>query len=206
MLIAMNHYSHFKKSLHTLLLSCLLFFLVVTSTFSATQGLRATSSTGTIDIALNNNVFALIFGLDDIDLGTWSGSGDMSANEDICVAFNGTGPRFFGQTDNYLIRATGDGTPGNPGAFTLSNGVEAIDYRVILTDLNNQIELTAGNITTGQILLNPGYNANIAALAGGFASACINPNATITVLIEEAELAAGSGTHTGTLTLELAPE
>lgn len=187
-------------------MSSVLSFILVTASLAATQGSRGTSSSGSIDIALNNNVFSLIFGLDDIDLGTWSGAGDLSGDEDICVAFNGTGPRFLGQTDNYLLRATGDGTAGNPSAFTLSNGVEDINYRVILTDLNNQIELTAGNITTAQILLNPGYNANIAALAGGFATACVNPNATITVLIEEAELASGAGTHTGTLTLELAPE
>lgn len=202
----MNNYPGLKQSIKNALLSGVLFMLLVTASFAATQGLRGTSSTGTIDIALNNNVFSLIFGLDDIDLGTWSGAGDLSADEDICVAFNGTGPRFLGQTDNYLLRATGDGTAGNPGAFTLSNGVEEINYRVILTDLNSQIELTAGNITTAQILLNAGYNANIAALAGGFATACVNPNATITVLVEEAELASGSGTHTGTLTLELAPE
>jgi len=174
---------------------------------AATAGNRDITSAGSLDITVVNNEFALIFGLDDVDLGTWSGVGDMSSDEDICVAVSSTTPTFLGQPRSYRLRATGDGSAGNPNDFTLTNGVEEIHYRVFLTDINGQIEMLPGNINSGrQFIGNAGYNANIVAFFGGSANPCGNPNATISILVEEAELASGGGTHTGTLTLELSAE
>ena len=192
-----------KKTLQCGVLS----LFVATNTFAATQGTEGATSTGSVDITAVNGEFALIFGLDDVDLGSWSGTGDLSADEQICVAVSSTIATFLGQPRSYRLRATGDGTAANPNAFTLSNGVEQINYRVMLTDNNRQIEMLPGDIISGnQFIGNAAYNANIAAFFGGAANPCITPNATITILVEEAELAAGSGTHTGTLTLELAAE
>lgn len=187
---------------------CLFLLLLIQNAFSATDGDRDNTSTGTLDISVIVNEFALIFGLDDVDLGTWSGTGDLSADEQLCVAVTSTIPTFLGQPRSYRLRATGEGSIVNPNAFTLFNGAgESIDYRVFLTDINGQIEMSPGQITSGnQFIGNAAYNANIAAFFGGAANPCINPNITITVLVEEAELAAGSGSHTGTLTLELAAE
>lgn len=176
-------------------------------TWAATPGNLSASSTGTLNITAVNNEFALIFGMNDIDLGTWNGSGDMSGDEDICVAVTSTIPTFLGQPRSYRLRATGDGSIANPNDFTLSNGANSINYRVFLTDSNGQIEMLPGNINSGrQFIGNPQYNANINAYFSGAANPCINPNATISVLIEESELASGSGSHSGTLTLELSAE
>ncbi len=181
--------------------------ILCSSLFAATPGVLNTTSTGSLDITVINNEFALIFGLNDIDLGTWNGTGDMSGNTGICVAVTSTIPTFLGQPRSYRLRATGDGSIANPNDFTLSNGVEDINYRVFLTDTNGQIEMLPGNINSArQFIGNAGYNANIAAFFGGAANPCINPNATISILVEEAELASGGGTHTGTLTLELSAE
>ena len=191
----------------TLIGVCCIFILISVYVHAATPGNLANSTTGTLDITVVNNEFALIFGLDDIDLGTWSGAGDMTGNEQICVAVTSTIPTFLGQPRSYRLRATGDGSAANPNDFTLSNGVDDISYRVFLTDANGQIEMLPGNINSArQFIGNAGYNANIAAFFGGAANPCINPNATISILVEEAELASGSGSHSGTLTLELSAE
>lgn len=202
----------FKKQLGccymrlTMLAFCV-FAFTISNAWAATSGSRDTTSTGSLDITVINNEFALIFGLDDVDLGTWSGTGDLSADEDICIAVTSTIPTFLGQPRSYRLRATGDGSAGNPNDFTLSNGAEDINYRVFLTDTNGQIEMLPGNINSArQFIGNAGYNANINAFFGGAANPCINPNATISILVEEAELASGGGTHTGTLTLELSAE
>ena len=197
-----------KKSLSPILLAVGLLLLISSQVIlAATPGNLADTSTGSLDITVINNEFALIFGLNDVDLGTWSGIGDMSADEEICVAVSSTLPTFLGQPRLYRLIATGDGSPSNPNGFTLSNGVADINYRVFLTDNNGQIEMLPGNITSGNEFIGTrAYNANINAFFRGSANPCITPNATITILIEESELAAGGGRHTGTLTLELAAE
>lgn len=195
------------KNKFTTLCFYLLLMVIFPHSWAATPGVLNTSSIGTVDITVVNNEFALIFGLNDIDLGTWSGSGDMSADEEICVAVTSTIPTFLGQPRSYRLRATGDGSAANPNDFTMSNGVSDIYYRVFLTDANGQIEMLPGNINSGrQFIGTAGYNANINAYFSGAANPCINPNATISVLVEEAELSSGSGSHSGTLTLELSAE
>lgn len=197
-----------KHSLWSILLTIgLLIALSCKVLWAATPGNLATTSNGTVDITVISNELALIFGLNDVDFGTWSGTGDLSADEDICVAVSSTLPTFLGQPRFYRLIATGDGSPGNPNSFTLSNGATDINYRVFLTDADSQIEMLPGNINSGNHFIGtPAYNANIAAFFGGAPNPCITPNATISILIEESELASGAGRHTGTLTLELSAE
>ncbi len=176
----------------------ILFFLLADISLAATQGTRGPTSTSTVGIVVVNNDLAWIKGLNDIALGTWSGTGDMSGNDDICVATNFT----FFQFNNYRIRASGNGDTSDPSAFTLSNGVQDIYYRVFFTDANAQVELLPGQLTSGlQYFADFGYLINVFGGPG-----CPNPNANVEVRVEEAQLATGSGTHTGTLTLELVPE
>ena len=176
-----------------------LFFLVFTiNSHAATQGTAGTTSSGSISVLVVNNDLAWIKGLDDINLGTWSGSGDMSGDDDICVLTN----YFLFANNNYIIRASGDGAPGNPSAFTLSNGAQSISYRVFYTDLNEQVELLPGQLMGGrQFFAGTQFFASLPAASG-----CPFPNANVEVRIEAAELASGGGTHTGILVLELIPE
>lgn len=175
--------------------------LILIFTFNvnaATQGTAGPTSTGTISVLVVNNDLAWIKGLDDINLGTWSGTGDMSGDDDICVLTN-----FFPfATNNYIIRASGDGDVSDPSAFTLSNGAQDIYYRVFFTDLNTQVELLPGQLMGGrQFIADPGFFASLPAASG-----CPVPNANVEIRIEAAELATGGGTHTGILVLELIPE
>ena len=186
----------FKPALRiSLYIVCL---LVGANTHAATQGNRGATSTGTVDLTVVVGELALINGLNDLDLGSWPGSGDLSDNDDFCVAVTGA---LFNQPKTYMLRASGDGDTVNPSAFTLSNGVSDIYYRVFLTDLNGQIELLPGQIASGNE-----FFADITYILNLIIGACIFPNANIEVVTEEAQLATGAGTHAGTLTLELIPE
>lgn len=172
--------------------------ICITSANAATQGNTGTNSTGTVDIAVIVNQLALIRGLTDINLGLWSGSGDLSGTDDICVAISGAS---FATPRGYHMRASGDGSPGFPADFTLSNGISDINYRVFLNHLGGRVELLAG-----QTAYSNQFQADFAYVLNFIFNGCFFPNATIEVLVEESELATGFGTHSGTLTLELIPE
>ena len=177
----------------------LLFLICALNSNAATQGTAGPTSTGTASVLVVNNDLAWIKGLDDINLGIWSGTGDMSGNDDICVLTN----YFPFQLNNYIIRASGDGDGANPSAFTLSNGAQDIYYRVFFTDVNaTPVELLPGQLMGGQqFVADFGFFASLPAASG-----CPVPNANVEIRIEEAELATGGGTHTGILVLELIPE
>lgn len=177
-----------------------LLFLIFTSTSNAaTQGAAGPTSTGTASVLVVNNDLAWIKGLNDINLGTWSGTGDMTGNDDICVLTN----YFPFAINNYIIRASGDGDGADPSAFTLSNGAQDIYYRVFFTDVNAvPVELLPGQLMGGQqFVADFGFFASLPAASG-----CPVPNANVEIRIEAAELATGGGTHTGILVLELIPE
>ena len=117
--------THARQSSARWVTLCLLSCLLVTaqpSALAATQGAPGnTSSTGSVDVDLVIGFRTRISGLEDFQLGTWSGSGSLTANDNICVGGN-----YFG--GGYRIRASGDGEPGDPSAFTLSNGASRIKY------------------------------------------------------------------------------
>jgi len=166
---------------------------------AATQGpIGNTSSTGTVDVDLVLGLLTRISGLADLPLGVWSGSGSLTANDNICIGRTGQG--FF--SGPYRIRASGDGEPGDPAAFTLSNGAQTLKYNAFFNDAANagpaRTQLTAGVTLTGQ---------NSFGLFQAFNMfGCIFNNANISVEVPEAELAGGTGTYSGTLTLLLLPE
>ncbi len=196
------HFNSIRSSISNLNLTWLIVFLTFlclfsSNVFSATQGTEGATSTGTTDIVVVVNELALIKGLNDINLGTWSGSGDLSGDDDICVATTGS----LFTNHGYHLRASGDGDAFDPGAFTLSNGTDDIYYRVFLTDVDDTNELLPGQLASGNQ-----FFAGIPYLISTINPGCIFPNATITVLVEEAELQSGAGTHSGVLTLVLIPE
>jgi hypothetical protein len=179
-----------------LVMTCVIHF-GSSEAYAATQGSTGAASTGTSDIRVVVDEQALIKGLTDINFGTWSGAGDLTGTDDICVAT--TGALFT--THNFQLRASGNGDAADPGAFTLFNGVKDIYYRVFLTDQDDTNELLPGQIRAGNQFF-AGFPYLLSVINAG----CLFPNSTITVLIEEAQLTAGSGTHSGVLTLELIPE
>ncbi len=167
---------------------------------AATQGDPGVSSTGSVDITLTANLTARISGLTDFLLGTWSGAGDLAANQNICIGRNGVG--LFG-TGLYRIRADGNGDGTDVNAFTLSNGADLVYYDVYFNDqanLTGRQQLTGGLTLTGQT--GSGFSVIINWLFG-----CVNRNANVSVVVPEANLAGRpGGNYAGTLTLVLIPD
>ncbi|MEM7097345.1 MAG: hypothetical protein AAF541_03730 [Pseudomonadota bacterium] len=167
--------------------------------YAAVQGNLGSSTTATTDLTYTQGLSARISGFSDMNLGTYSGTGSMTATDNICIGRSGVG--FFG-SGAYRVRAAGDGTPGNPSAFTLSNGSEQMFYNVFFNDqtgLIGRAPMTAGVALTGQS-------------GGGFAFVfnlvfgCVFNNANLSIEVPEAELQRNIGTFSGTLSLTLIPE
>lgn len=173
---------------------------VAATAWGAGQGTAGTSSSGNVDITLTNGLSARIAGLTDFALGTWGGSGDLVANQDVCIGRNGVGLFAVGA---YRIRAFGDGDPADVNAFTLSNGTDRIHYDVWFNDqtgLGGRTPLTAGLMLGAQQGF--GFWEILNWIFG-----CVVRNANVSIAVPQAELAAAAGgTYTGTLTLVLIPD
>ena len=163
--------------------------LAGSSAWAATQGSVGTTSTGTVGLSVTIGTLARISDLDDLDLGNFTGSGDLSDNDDLCVWSSGS--------TGYNITATGSGTAG---AFTLGAGAELVIYTVEWDDTSGQTSgtsLTSGSALTGQTTAAATTDCNAGA----------SPSASLIVKVTESEMLGKSAAgFTGTLTLVVAPE
>lgn len=167
--------------------------------YAAVQGDAGTTSSGNVDISLVTGLNVRIAGLTDMPLGTWSGTGDVGSNDNICIGRTGVG--FFG-SGPYRILASGDGEPGNPAAFTLSNGSRRMSYNAFFNDVagtGGRQPLVPGVALTGQNSF--GFWQILNYLFG-----CSVFNANVSIEVPESELQSAAGVYTGTLTLILTPE
>lgn len=166
----------------------------------ATQGALGPTTSGTVDITYVQGLNVRISGLADMPLGTWGGSGPLTAQDDLCIGRTGVG--LFSSAGTYRILASGDGAPGNPAAFTLGNGATRINYRAFFNDqpgTGGRQELTAGLALTGQSSFGLWYFFNMV-------FGCAVQNANISIEVPETELSGANGAYVGTLTLTLMPE
>ncbi len=165
--------------------------------FAATQGNFGATSEGGSDVFIVLGLQGLITGLNDLSLGPWSGTGPLTANDNLCVGLMGT--------TQYQIRAEGDGNTTDPAAFTLVNGTDVLYYRAFFNDRNQVKVATSTRLTGGQLL--PQQNDLNATRVVNNMGGCIATNANIYLEITQAELQqAVLGTYSGTLTLTLVPE
>lgn len=81
--------------------------------YAATQGSAGSTSTATTVITLTIPTTYRVTSLADINFGTYSGTGALSGNQDICVFTNDA-------TRNYRIMLT-DNTTMSPSAFSVQN-------------------------------------------------------------------------------------
>lgn len=122
--------------------------------------------------------------LDDIALGTWNGTSDLTGSDAACV---------FSSTTAYTVVATGDG-PG--GSFVLAAGPGGtLPYAVEWTDDRG----TTATLVAGRQSGIFSAQTNSAACQGG-----TNTTIRIRVTSDNAEQAL-SGLYGGTLTLEISP-
>ena len=180
-------------------------FTSVNSYAATTQGSPGSTSTGTIDVSVGVGNEIIVYGLSDVNFGSWSlGDGTISSNQDICIGKND----FF---QPYAIVARGDGDGIDPSAFTLTNGVDQIYYDVDWNDqtgTGGQISLSSGSLVLGQTSAPFDFFWNRivgnAGLPCGFVFT--NPNANLQITIPDTELSGSAGgSYAGTLTLVVMP-
>lgn len=150
------------------------------------------SSQASLDVSLSVATLFRIGGIRDINLGTYTGGGTLSDNDDVCVWTNAA-------SGSYRVTARGDG--GSPGQYLFTvakvgDPTQTIPYAVRWNDQSG----TAGNfaLTTNQITTNlSGANTQSSTCATG-------PVATANYQVvfgQEDLLGVRSGTYRGTLTL-----
>ncbi|AMN46919.1 hypothetical protein ACG33_07380 [Steroidobacter denitrificans] len=164
--------------------------LTAGSASAATQGQRGATSTGSLGVSLTVPTLARVSKLEDIQLGSWTGAGDLTGSSNaICVWTN---------SGVYSITAQSQNVQGND--FNLrSNSGKLVPYKVQWAQ--------SGNQTSGQAL-NPnspltGQNTNAQSI-----DCSQGPNATAGLFVNIAEnalSAAGEGAYSDTLTLVITP-
>jgi hypothetical protein len=165
----------------------LLFLGFIRCAAAASDGTVGATSTGTANLSISIPGFVIIKGVANISLGTWSGSGDLSANDNVCVYTN------LG-TAKYRVTATGN---GSSNAFTVSATGNSLPYKVYW----NQVTGTTGQVelTSGQVLLNQTTSNNSS-------SACAADTANFQITILSSDLlAARPGAYTGNVTFLIEP-
>lgn len=155
--------------------------------YAATQGTLGATSTGDFLITAVLQDLVRVSSLDDLNLGTYSGTGPLAGSEAFCVYRNGSGA--------YDATVTGDGGDGLGSTFDLYDG--SANYMAYTVTYNGNAILSGGTTGTeaGNSSLQDCGGANVA------------NNATIAVSIAAPVLQASpTGTYTGTVTVLIAPQ
>lgn len=176
-----------KKKISFIFAVGCLTLLIVRISFAADQGTVGTVSQGRVDINLAIPDLIRISDLNDFSLGTYSGSGEINANDNICVWRNRASAQ-------YKITAT-----ATEGAFKIKSGANKLAYSVFY---NDQIG------TSGEIAVS--YNTATATQTGANtqSSSCAVGGlvGNVHIKILEASLQrAQPGAYIGTLILTAEP-
>jgi len=158
---------------------------------AATDGTLGATSTATSTVSLTIPQRYQITGISDFAFGNYSGSGDLTSNDDVCVYTNDS-------TRQYKVRIT-DSSSLSPSGFSVQNaaGTAHIAYTV---KWNNQSG-TNGN-------QNVSYNSHVNGENANNSSASCNGarNANLQVNVAQAALqAASGGAYSTTLTVVIEP-
>lgn len=153
---------------------------------AATDGTLGATSQGSLNITLTIDPLVQISDLDDIDLGTFTGTGPMTGSDNVCVYSNNGG---------FNITATGNGAAN---AFTLAGSSATIPYSV---EWANTSGATSGtSMSTGTPL-----NGQTPTFAGADCGG--GTNTTVLVTVGTADLGvAPTDSYAGVLTLLVAPQ
>lgn len=152
------------------------------------DGTLGATSTGTTDITVTIPDRVQISDLDGIDLGTYSGSLDLSGTEDLCVYRNGTG--------SYKVQLD-SANPGGANEFRMKNGTDYIPYAVRFDDDSDASDGTL--VVSGD---------EVSGLTGDSSSTTCgaSDNAQLRVDVLEADLqAAPPASYLDTITLLVTP-
>ena len=155
---------------------------------AATQGTAGATSNGSFSITITVPSLARISSLNDISLGSWTGSGAMNGSDNaICV---------WSSTGGYSVTATGSGASS---AFTLASGANTVAYNVSWAQTGGAA--TGAAVTKGVALTGQTTNATSTDCTVGASS-----TAGVFVSIPQANIEGKpAGSYTGTLTLVITP-
>jgi hypothetical protein len=152
--------------------------------FTATNSGRGKSSanfTVSVDITIPNSI--QITQIDDIALGTFDGSNNISRSDTLCV--------YQANGGQYAVTLTGS---GNGGAFELISAGSSVPYAVSWNDGNG-----AQTATPGIPLAGMGNSRSGDPQCNGGASN--NATVSVDVLANDMSAATASGVHSGVLTI-----
>lgn len=148
-------------------------------------------------ISLSNSVYAClpadlcarVTGLQDVPLGTWGGSGDLTSNYTMCA--------YIQNDDESNYEVTGSGT-GAGGLYALSNGTTDISVTIEYEEDSDPGWITLNeNIAT--IFPNPNTVDETCAVGGD--------SGKIRVTVPESTMEfATSGSYSGTINILLSPD
>jgi len=130
-----------------------------------------------------------ISGLSNLNLPSFTGSGNLSDQDDICTYRSGG--------SNYSISASGSGASG---AFTLSGAAGSVAYHALARD-------TVGSGSFVELeTVNQLYNFTGASTTSTSCADSGGVNATVKITANESDLlAANAGNYSGSLTLVISP-
>ena len=140
-------------------------------------------------LAISTHAQIIVTELNPFRLGRWTiGSGDITSNQNICVALRPRGP--------YSVTASGD---AQNGEFVLVSGFDTIAYQLYFNDrprLNGREELIPGETLSGQRGRRLRRN-----------QPCNRLTANLSIFISEASLtAAPSGRYSSNIVLLVSPD
>ncbi len=166
--------------------------LAPASAFSATQGSLGTTSTATADITVIIPAKFRISGLNDFSFGAYPGSGNLSANNDICIYSNNA-------NGDYKVRVT-DSSSMSAAGFSVQNGTATADIPYSVKW--NATTGTAGNqaVTYNTAHAKTGANTQSTDCTAGGNSANMQVDFASGDL-----LAAPGGSYNSTLTISIEP-
>jgi len=154
---------------------------------AATDGSLGATSTGTAEIDLTIADRVQVTGLDDINLGTFGGSGDMTGATAFCVYRNGTG----------LYDVTVSSANESGAAFRATDGSNFLSYVVRFDDDNDASDGTSIDSRAAETAI----AGDGRSLSGGGSD---NASRHVT-FAEAALLSANTGAYNDTLTVLVEP-
>ena len=179
---------NFARSLSTI---AALVLATNVSVAATTDGTLGASSPGTADVSLTIDEKFQISGMTAFTFGSWSGTGDLTQNDDICIYHNGDGSYKVTITDNSVLSA----------GFAVE---DAADANEIAMSVNFNDETG----TTGSIAVVDGTATAAQSGANTASTNCGGGNsANIEVVVAEADLnAAPAGAYDSQITVLVEPD
>ncbi len=180
---------NFCVSRYFLLQTLLVFFAQVA--FASSDGNFDTTSTGESDVSLTVSTCYRISKIDDLSFGSYSGSGAMSLNDNVCVYTNASGGK-------YSVRVRGEGTGY---AFIVKNTAD-VTKTIPFTVYWNDQQDTSGNF---QVTANSPQDCTGANTESVDCSVGLSYTANFEVRFAASDLLSSkAGTYSGVLTFIIA--